>query len=142
MCHTKGGASLAEANSQLDLFHRETDQLREVVDAKIGSVWTAIEGIRQTMDRIVDTLAEQTKNNVQGVLLANTVHHFQETFVEHRTQTEDRLEDHGKRLTAIEKRLEVRETDRKGFWAALAVGITGAAGVVAANFDKIAAVIG
>ena len=124
------------------LFQREADQVREVMDAKIGTVWTAIDGIRSVLERITSSVEKQAEQNTQVALMANTISHFQETFVEHRAHTEDKLANHAERLSAIEKKIEVKSISRTGLYTAITAAVTGTGLVVAQHFDKIVAAIG
>jgi hypothetical protein len=125
-----------------ELFHREANQIREVMDAKMGSVWTAIDGIRSVLERVTVSVERQAEQNTQVALIANTVSHFQQTFVEHRAETEEKLGKHGERILALEKKHEINEWTRKGAWAAIVAGVTATGVVLAKNGESILAAIG
>lgn len=123
-------------------FRREADQIREVVDAKMGTVWTAIDGIRAVLERVTVSVEKQAEQNTQLAVIANTVSHFQQAFVEHRVSTEDELADHGKRIRSLEERAKLNEWGKKGLWAAVGVGITATGAFLTANFGAILSALG
>lgn len=123
-------------------FRREADQIREVVDAKMGTVWTAIDGIRAVLERVTVSVEKQAEQNTQLAVIANTVSHFQQTFVEHRAHTEDHLADHGKRIHLLEERAKLNEWGKKGLWTAVGVGITATGAFLTANFSAILSALG
>lgn len=125
-----------------DDFRREADQLREVMDAKIGTVWSAIEGIRSVLERMNVTVERQAEQNTSIALLTNTVHHFQENYVENREKVADALSKHDARLNELEKKATLKEWTNKGAWAVGAAAVTATATFVTANFDKIIALFG
>lgn len=123
-------------------FRREADQIREVMDAKMGTVWSAIEGIRHILERMNVAVEKQTEQNTQLALIGNTLHHFQEVYVENREKVDSRLTDHDARLKSLETKLTLKEWTNKGFWTLAVTALTGAAAFATANFDKIAALFG
>lgn len=125
-----------------DDFRREADNIREVMDAKIGTVWSAIDGIRSVLERMNVTVERQVEQNTQMALIANTLHHFQENYVENREKVSDALSKHDARLSDLERKATLKEWTNKGAWAVGAAGVTATAGFVTANFDKILALFG
>lgn len=130
------------AETDLTRFQREADQIREVVDAKMGSVWTAINGIHSVLERITTSVEKQAEQNTHLALMGNTLQHFQEIFVEHREATTEKLSDHERRLSALEKKDQVKEWTRKGVWAVIGLAVAGALSFLTTNFDKIAMLLG
>lgn len=131
------------------LFHRDADQLREVVDAKLGTVWTAIDGIRSVLERVTTSVEKQAEQNTTVALMANTLSHFQQTFVEHRAETDKRFEGHAADLKAVTKRLDdhdktlaVRSITRTGLMTAMVAGVTASGVFVTQHFDKLIALVG
>jgi hypothetical protein len=133
---------MTDESETLKGFHREADQIREVVDAKIGTVWTAIDGIRAVLERITASVEKQAEQNVQLAVIANTVSHFQQSFVEHRAHTEDALDDHGNRIRSLEERAKLNEWGRKGLWTAVGVAITATGAFLTTNFSAILSALG
>jgi hypothetical protein len=123
-------------------FRREADQIREVVDAKMGTVWTAIDGIRAVLERVTVSVEKQAEQNTQLAVIANTVSHFQQAFVEHRVGTEDELADHGKRIRSLEERAKLNEWGKKGLWTAIGVGITATGAFLTTNFSAVLSALG
>lgn len=133
---------MTDESETLKGFHREADQIREVVDAKIGTVWTAIDGIRAVLERITASVEKQAEQNVQLAVIANTVSHFQQSFVEHRAHTEDELANHSHRIRSLEESAKLNEWGKKGLWAAVGVAIATVGTFLTANFAAIMAALG
>lgn len=130
------------AETDLTRFQREADQIREVVDAKMGSVWTAINGIHSVLERITASVEKQAEQNTSLAIMGSNLQHFQETFVDHREATNDKLSDHERRINALEKKDQIKEWTRKGVWAAVGVTVAGALSFLTANFDKLLLLVG
>lgn len=130
-----------------DLAHkRETDLIREVMDARIGAVWTTIDGIKSILERVTVSVEKQAEQNTNLALMGNTLAHFQETFVEHRAETDARFSAlnaavaaNSKRLDEHDKVMAVKSITRTGLMTALVAGVTASGVFVTQHFDKIAA---